>query len=44
MESVSTYIDHTNLRQDVTKSEIEKLCKRVYECGYEENFIKNNLN
>ena len=29
MESVSTYIDHTNLRQDVTKSEIEKLCKEA---------------
>ena len=29
IESVSTYIDHTNLSQTASKSDIENLCKET---------------
>ena len=34
MESVSNYIDHTNLHQEVNKADVEKLCREAIENNF----------
>ena len=34
MKSISEYIDHTNLRQEANKADIENLCKEAVENNF----------
>ena len=34
IESISEYIDHTNLRQEANKADIENLCKEAIENNF----------